>query len=119
MTLGEFSAIVEKALKTLPKEFQNILKEKQVGIVMRSKMPKEVRNKYPGQVVFGMFIGVTYGHFTIMQTEPTRIELYKESFELHFKDEKRMKQEIAKTVLHEVGHYFGFTEKRLHDLHLG
>jgi predicted Zn-dependent protease with MMP-like domain len=119
MTLAAFSAIVEKSLKTLPKEFQDILKKKQVGVVMRSRMPKEVRNKYPGQVVFGIFIGVTFGHFTLMQTEPTRIELYKESFELHFKDETRMKQEIAKTVLHEVGHYFGFSEKRLQELHLG
>jgi predicted Zn-dependent protease with MMP-like domain len=82
-------------------------------------MPKEVKKKYPGQVVFGMFIGVTYGHFTVMQNEPTRIELYKDSFERNFKDETRIKQEIAKTVLHEVGHYFGFSEKKLHDLHLG
>jgi len=119
MNLGDFGAIVQKALKTLPKEFREILKKKQVGVVIRAKMPKEVKNKYPGQVVFGMFIGVTFGHFTLMQTEPTRIELYKESFEMHFKDETRMKHEIAKTVLHEVGHYFGFTEQRLHDLHLG
>jgi predicted Zn-dependent protease with MMP-like domain len=48
-----------------------------------------------------------------IQMEPTRIELYKDSFEKAFRNQDDMEEQIVKTVIHEIGHYFGFSEKEL------
>jgi predicted Zn-dependent protease with MMP-like domain len=48
-----------------------------------------------------------------IQMEPTRIELYKNSFEKAFHNQSDMEEQIVKTVIHEIGHYFGFSEKEL------
>jgi predicted Zn-dependent protease with MMP-like domain len=53
-----------------------------------------------------------------IQMEPTRIELYKDSFEQAFKDRSEMEAQIVKTVIHEIGHYFGFSEKELRSRNL-
>lgn len=116
MELDRFEEIVGKALKKLPAKFKSILKKNGVAVIARARMPQPLAEKYKNSVVFGVFIGVPYGRFYNMQYEPTRIELYKESFEAFFDDEEKLKQEIRRTVVHEVAHYFGFSEGEIRKL---
>jgi len=111
MTLKEFERIIKKSVSKLPEEFKNILKKNQIKILAREKAPESVLDRYKGKIVFGIFIGVPYGRFVNIQTEPTRIELFKDSFEKVFISEPEMKMQIIKTVIHEIGHYFGFSEE--------
>ena len=117
MELEEFERVVQEALKDIPDRFRKILHKEKIEILSRQKVPLAVKEKFPGKTVFGIFIGVPLKrktHFSI-QTEPTRIELYKESFQKVFghRMSETMKNQIGKTVIHEIAHYLGFTEDEI------
>jgi len=82
----------------------------------RQSAPLPLKKQFPDKIVFGVFIGVPYGRFVNMQSEPTRIELYKESFEKVFKDNNEAAHQIRSTVVHEIAHYFGFSEAQIRKL---
>ena len=116
MTLKVFEKIIRNAVSKLPKEFKDILKKNQIKLLPRAKAPDSVLERYRGSVVFGIFIGVPYGRFVNIQTEPTRIELFKDSFEKVYSNPAEMKDQVVKTVIHEIGHYFGFSEEGIRKL---
>jgi predicted Zn-dependent protease with MMP-like domain len=115
MELSEFEEAIEKALDKVPEKFREILQREDIQVLARENVPDSLRRRYKGSLLFGIFTGVPYNKrsmFTI-QMEPTRIELYKDSFEKAFDSKSEMEEQIAITVIHEIGHYFGFSEKEL------
>ncbi|MBU0951237.1 MAG: metallopeptidase family protein [Elusimicrobia bacterium] len=118
MTFEEFENIIDQTLEKIPQQVKDILKEKQVAVVAREKAPDEMLQRNPGMVIFGAFIGMHYGRFFLanLQSEPTRVELYKDSFEMMFKKEEEINSQIERTVVHEIAHYLGFSEKQIRDL---
>lgn len=115
MELSEFEEAIEKALNKVPKRFREILTREDIQVLAREKVPSVLRDRYKGRLLFGIFAGVPYNKRSMfnIQMEPTRIELYKASFETAFNNRSEMEDQIAKTVIHEIGHYFGFSEKEL------
>ena len=116
ITFEEFEDIIRKAVDLLPKEFRDILDKNKIVLIPREDLPVALKPKYRGKIVFGIFIGVPYGRFFNSTSEPTRIELYKKSFEKVFEDADEMEGQIVKTVMHEIGHYFGYSEKGIREL---
>ncbi len=116
MTFEEFETLVGETVDSLPERFRKILSKNEISVIPRQKVPSPLKTSHKGKIVFGVFIGLQLGRFTDMQTEPTRIELYKESFERVFEDAAQMKQQIRDTVIHEIAHYFGFSEKQIRKL---
>lgn len=114
--MEEFEQNIEKSLANLPEKFSKILKEKQISVLAREKAPQEVKNRFKNVVVFGVFVGIPLGHLHTIATEPTRIELYKDSFEKMYTAPAEIEKQISKTVIHEVAHYFGFSEKEIRSL---
>ena len=117
MELEEFEDVVNETLERLPSKFRKILREEEIEILPREKVPVAVRERFPKKIVFGVFIGVSRKDkrtFSV-QTEPTRIELYKESFEKVYGNRITdvIKERIAQTVIHEIAHYFGFNEDEI------
>lgn len=113
MTFEEFERIIEEAVAALPEEFRKALEKDGIAVIAREDTPQPVKEKYKKTVVFGMFIGVPYGRFYDYAQEPTRIELYKESFDEYYPDGQGVKEQIIKTVVHEIAHYFGFSEAKI------
>jgi predicted Zn-dependent protease with MMP-like domain len=115
MELAEFEESIERALKRVPQEFREILDKEEIRILARERVPRSLRDRYRGRLLFGLFAGVPYTKRStfVIQMEPTRIELYKSSFEEAFNTELEIEEQIVKTVIHEIGHYFGFSEKEL------
>ena len=115
MELSEFEEAIEKALNKVPKRFREILTREDIQVLAREKVPGVLRDRYRGRLLFGIFTGVPYNRRSMfnIQMEPTRIELYQDSFETAFNNRSEMEEQIAKTVIHEIGHYFGFSEKEL------
>ena len=117
MELEEFEVVVRDTLKNLPLKFSEILKKERIEILCRENVPVAVRERFPQKIVFGVFVGISRkdkSTFSI-QVEPTRIELYKESFEQVYGQEitDDIKKRIAQTVIHEIAHYFGFNEDEI------
>ena len=115
MELSEFEEAIEKALDKVPRKFREILRREDIQVLARERVPRVLQDQHKGRLLFGVFIGVPYSHRSMfnIHMEPTRIELYKSSFEKAFSDPSDMEEQIAKTVIHEIGHYFGFSEKEL------
>jgi predicted Zn-dependent protease with MMP-like domain len=115
MDLSEFEEAIEKALNKIPKKFRDILNREGIQILAREEVPNALRDRYRGRLLFGIFTGVPFNKRSMfnVQMEPTRIELYMTSFERAFKSQSEMEMQIVKTVIHEIGHYFGFSEKEI------
>jgi predicted Zn-dependent protease with MMP-like domain len=116
MQLKEFGEIINEAVRDLPEKFKNVLEENQIQLIPRDRVPRPLSEQHKDSIVFGVFIGVPYGRFVNVQTEPTRIELYKSSFELFFNDKDKISRQIRTTVVHEIAHYFGFSESEIRKL---
>jgi predicted Zn-dependent protease with MMP-like domain len=115
MELSEFENAVEKALNRVPKRFRDILDREGIPVLVREEVPPALQDQFKGGLLFGIFTGVSHNRRSVynIQMEPTRIELYKNSFEKAFSTQGKIEEEIVKTVMHEIGHYFGFSEKEL------
>lgn len=115
MDMIEFEEAVKNSLSTIPARFRRILEKENIELLPREKAPAALQEKFKNKTVFGVFIGVSHNKRSVfsIQSEPTRIELYKESFESVYSTREEMTRQIAYTVIHEVGHYFGFSEEEL------
>lgn len=113
--MNEFEKIIIKAVEKIPGKFKEILDKNNIKLIPREKPPQTLKQKYGNSIVFGLFAGIPINKKSVfnIETEPTRIELYKESFEAVFRNNEEMEEQIMKTVVHEIGHYFGFSEKDL------
>ncbi|MDD5686665.1 MAG: metallopeptidase family protein [Elusimicrobia bacterium] len=115
MTLEQFEMIVEDSLKNIPKKFKRIIQKEGINVLVREQVPAAVKERFPNKDVFGIFVGFPFGKGRVfsIQNEPTRIEIYKESFDKNIDNETEMKKQISKTVIHELAHYFGFNESEI------
>jgi len=50
---------------------------------------------------------------------PDKISIYQEHIEAICSDDDEVRAQVRKTVLHELGHYFGIDDNRLHELGMG
>jgi len=117
-----FSEIVEEALDSIPEGFRGYLKAIVVDIEdqpdeatcreMDIRDPRELLGLYHG-------IPLTERHVDAPYRYPERIVIYQRNIERICRNRRQMINQIRKTVLHEVGHHFGLTEKHLRDLGYG
>ena len=119
MDFEEFEKVVNEILKDMPEKYRKILRDERIEVICREYVPMGVKQEFPGKIVFGLFAGISKikkRTFSI-QTQPTRIEIYKESFERVFGPQinDAMKEQIYKTLIHEIAHYFGFNEEEVRE----
>ncbi len=119
MEFEEFEKVVKEISRDIPEEYRNILREERIEIFCREYVPMAVRQQFPGKIVFGLFSGIPKSKIRTfsVHAQPTRIEIYKDSFENIFGREinSRMKERIYKTLVHEIAHYFGFDEEEVRE----
>lgn len=117
MDFEEFEKVVNEILKDIPEEYKKVLRDERIEVISREYAPMGVKQQFPGKIVFGLFAGISKDKkrtFSV-QTQPTRIEIYKESFERVFGPQinSEVKEQIYKTIVHEIAHYFGFNEEEV------
>lgn len=104
-----FTRLVERALATLPGEFQRYLEN--VAIVIEDEPPDDM----PG--VMGLYEGVPLVERSMDDIIlPDCITLYKGPIERACRTRAEMESEVCVTVLHEIGHLFGLEEGQLEHL---
>ena len=101
--MAEFEEHVKRALDALPPDLARRLEN--VAVVVEDENPDD-----PG--VLGLFEEAPY--------LPAKVTIYRRPLEEDFgADPAVLEQEIRITVLHELAHYFGIDERRLHELGYG
>lgn len=114
-----FRALVREAVASLPAEL--LRRVENVDIVIQRRPTARDRKRAgvgAGGLLFGLYQGVPLtqrGHHYNLAL-PDRICIYQESIEAICRTEDDIRAEVRKTVLHELGHYFGIGDDRLRDL---
>lgn len=95
-----------------------------VDIVIESR-PTARDRKMAGVGPRGLLLGLYHGIPLTKRGEfynlvaPDKISIYQEHIEAICHDDDEVREQIRKTVLHELGHYFGIDDDRLHELGMG
>jgi predicted Zn-dependent protease with MMP-like domain len=119
LDLKEFKALVDRALKDIPEEFLKLLEN--LEIFIEKEPSPDLLNELglrPGDILFGLYQGVPRPDRHFFQTIilPDRITLFQKSFLHTCPSEGKMLEQIRRTLVHEIAHHFGFSERRIRQL---
>jgi len=114
----EFETLVAEALDSLPEEIQAWLDN--IAIVVGERPTLEQRAQAglgPRQSLFGLYVGVPKTHrgFTYGQVVPDQIFIFRQPIEQACRTPEQIRDQVRRTVLHEIGHHFGLDEGQLRD----
>ncbi len=112
-----FEELAEMALETLPEEFRKYFTNITIIIEDHPGEQDTKRLNVKKDFLLGLFSGVPYhrkgGFFEIPYPLPDKIILFQKNIENICSDENELIEQIRKTLIHEVGHYFGLSEREL------
>ncbi|PTR35705.1 putative Zn-dependent protease with MMP-like domain [Rhodococcus sp. OK611] len=112
MTEARFEELVSEALDLIPAELARAIDN--VVVLVEDRDPEE-----PG--LLGLYHGIALterdSHYG--GSLPDTITIYREALLDVCDSEEQVIEEVAITVIHEVAHYFGIEEERLHQLGWG
>jgi len=118
MQREDFTKVVAETLDSLPAEFRHRIRN--VAVLVEDLPPHELPSQ-PGQprrLLLGLFHGVPMTQKSVHQlpTGPDYVVLYQKNIEAICSTEAEVRDQIRRTVIHELGHYFGMTEEQLRDV---
>ena len=118
MQREHFVKVVEEALDSLPEEFRSRIRN--VAVLVED-MPPDQPSARPGQprrLLLGLFHGVPTTRKSIfdLPTGPDYVVLYQKNIEAVCSTEAEVREQIRRTLIHEMGHYFGMDEEQLKDV---
>lgn len=106
VTNEEFDELVAKALDSLPEEFGEALEN---VVVLVEDEPED-----PDDEMLGLYIGVPrWEGGGYEQLEPDKILIFRGPLLRLCTSRRDVIAEVTRTVLHELGHYFGMEEDEL------
>lgn len=113
-----FEAVVIEALDSLPDEFSRYLNR--IEVIIEDRPGREHRRDVglkPWQSLYGLYQGVPLtdrvGGDPIL---PDRITIFREPLVRDFHGRADLRDQIRRTVLHELAHFFGISDDRLREL---
>ena len=116
MKKEKFEKLVEEALADLPKEFKKLIEN--LAVIVEEEAPPQVYRQtgaHPFSRILGTYHGVPYTHRGPYygNIPPDVIVIYQKPIEEICTTEEQIKEQVLKTVRHEIGHYFGFSDHEL------
>jgi predicted Zn-dependent protease with MMP-like domain len=119
MDRASFELLVSDALDTVPEEFAE--KMENVDVVVEEEPPREMLARLPrGHTLFGLYHGVPLtGRGNYDGVLPDKISIYKGPIERASKNPDAIRDQVRRTVIHEIAHHFGISDARLHELGWG
>ena len=105
---GRFEDMVSVALDGLPDELGRLMRNVAVTVQHEPGPPG----------LLGLYEGVPLTSRTTSYSAvlPDRITIYRQAICAICSTEAEVAAEVRRTVIHEVGHHFGITDARLHEL---
>lgn len=112
----EFDAAVAEALDGVPERFKAVLDNIAITVADEPTPRERATMDDPHGELLGLYQGVpltrrTTGYSGVM---PDIITIFKGPHERVCGSRDRLVEQIRRTVLHEIGHYFGFDDEYLH-----
>lgn len=112
MSQEEFEILVGEGLDTL---HEDMLRELDNVIFLVEDQPED------GSEILGLYEGYSLAERNIYGygEEPDRIILFRENLLSHCADLAELVAEIRITLVHEIAHFYGVSEERIHELGWG
>ncbi len=113
-----FEQIVVKALRRLPRRFKNKIKNISIEVEdSPSRATLESMGIRRGTLL-GLYQGVplTEREWNYGNVLPDRIVIYQRSIEQSARSMDEIEDIVLDTVMHELGHYFGFDDEELRSM---
>lgn len=116
----QFEDLIDQALTELPSEYVQRMK-RHVAIVWQDDPTPEQRRElklHCNQTLFGLYEGLplTQRFNGPTKITPDKITIFKNPILAVSPDMRALKEQIKRTVWHEMAHYFGLGHKRIHEL---
>ena len=116
MTHAEFEALVERALRTLPRPFKT--KIAHVAVVVEDWADDDTLRELgiePPDTLYGLYRGIDLTHrdSSYGNVLPDTIHIYQGPIEEDCADRAEMADLVRDVVVHEVGHYFGLDDETM------
>lgn len=122
MTRRQFEALVERALRRLPRTFRDRLAN--IAVMVEGWPDDETLADLgiePPDTLYGLYRGVdiTRRDSTYANVLPDVITIYQGPIEADCDSPDEMADVVRETVMHELGHYFGLDDETLHGIEDG
>ncbi|MBY0456986.1 MAG: metallopeptidase family protein [Gemmataceae bacterium] len=119
MSMKKFAAVVRHAIDALPDEIKRHLdnvvididEEPSVEFLREAGFTDEEIEA--GDSLYGYFLPFDGVEAPDMLENPNRIIIFRNPLEDDFPDRRELEIEIRKTVVHEIAHHFGLTDRDL------
>lgn len=119
MRRAAFRRLVSEALEDLPVEFMEKLNNLEV-VVEDLPTPDQqalLECDTGEELLMGLYEGTPLTERTTDFTSlPDRITLFQDNIEAACGTDEEIREEVRKTVLHEIAHHFGMEDERLYEL---
>ncbi len=114
-----FEAIVQRTIDTLPPEFGDRIANVEFAVEDWARPEDYGRSSTPrNMVLLGVYRGIPLtkrGAYYNM-TLPDRIVVFQQPLQRLSTDHAELEERIAHVVRHEIAHYFGISDDRLHEI---
>ncbi|MFC5318958.1 MULTISPECIES: metallopeptidase family protein [Brachybacterium] len=114
----EFEEAVDDALDSLPEKIARSIAEANVAILIEEEPLQE---QAQGTELLGLYEGIPLDKRSVFDgyAQPDRIFVFRGPLQRVATSREHLVEQIAVTVLHELGHLFGLSDARLHELGWG
>lgn len=114
----EFDTLIMETINTLPAPFREALDN--IAIVVQREPSYRLRRRLAkrGTVLFGLYEGVPLParDSSYHLVAPDVITIFQEPICRAAQNRQELKRIVRDTILHELAHYFGFTDEQLREL---
>jgi predicted Zn-dependent protease with MMP-like domain len=122
VTHTEFEALVERALRRLPRQFKDRITN--VAVVVEDWADEETLEELgiePPDTLYGLYRGtdLTRRDSSYGNVLPDTIHIYQGPIEEDCTDPDEMAELVLDTVIHEIGHYFGLDDDTMEGIEQG
>jgi predicted Zn-dependent protease with MMP-like domain len=122
VTHTEFEALVERALRRLPRQFKDRITN--VAVVVEDWADDETLEELgiePPDTLYGLYRGtdLTRRDSSYGNVLPDTIHIYQGPIEEDCDDPEEMADLVLDTVIHEIGHYFGLDDDTMEGIEQG
>ena len=113
-----FEKLVQQSLRRLPRRFKKKLENISVEVEDRPSAELLRDMGITSGTLFGLYQGVplTQREWNYGNVLPDRIVIYQRPIESAAASPGEIEGIVLDTVMHEVGHYFGFSDKELYEM---
>jgi predicted Zn-dependent protease with MMP-like domain len=118
MDVTVFEKLVKRSLERLPKRFLDALQN--ITIEVEAEPPDDVIDEFEIEDggLYGLYQGtpLTEREWNYGNVLPDRIVIYQGPIERDARNDEEIEEIVLDTVVHEIGHYFGFDDETLYNI---